>query len=53
VAPSAARTPRRATVDAAASGESGSSRLRMKIELDPANPRHVVTVRGLGYRLQS
>ena len=28
-------------------------RLRMKIELDPANPRHVVTVRGLGYRLQS
>ena len=28
-------------------------RLRMKIEVDPANPRHVVTVRGLGYRLQS
>jgi DNA-binding response OmpR family regulator len=28
-------------------------RLRMKIETDPANPRHVVTVRGLGYRLQS
>jgi len=28
-------------------------RLRMKIESDPANPRHVVTVRGLGYRLQS
>ncbi len=28
-------------------------RLRMKIEADPANPRHVVTVRGLGYRLQS
>ena len=28
-------------------------RLRIKIELDPANPRHVVTVRGLGYRLQS
>ncbi|PIE32369.1 MAG: DNA-binding response regulator [Ilumatobacter coccineus] len=27
-------------------------RLRTKIELDPANPRHVVTVRGLGYRLQ-
>lgn len=26
-------------------------RLRTKIELDPANPRHVVTVRGLGYRL--
>jgi DNA-binding response OmpR family regulator len=25
----------------------------MKIEVDPANPRHVVTVRGLGYRLQS
>ncbi len=28
-------------------------RLRMKVESDPANPRHVVTVRGLGYRLQS
>jgi len=27
--------------------------LRMKIEVDPANPTHVVTVRGLGYRLQS
>lgn len=27
-------------------------RLRTKIEADPANPRHVVTVRGLGYRLQ-
>jgi len=26
-------------------------RLRTKIEPDPANPRHVVTVRGLGYRL--
>ena len=26
-------------------------RLRMKIEDDPANPRHVVTARGLGYRL--
>lgn len=26
-------------------------RLRTKIELDPANPRYVVTVRGLGYRL--
>jgi DNA-binding response OmpR family regulator len=28
-------------------------RLRTKIEADPAAPRHVVTVRGLGYRLQS
>ena len=28
-------------------------RLRMKVETDPANPTHVVTVRGLGYRLQS
>jgi DNA-binding response OmpR family regulator len=28
-------------------------RLRTKVEVDPANPRHVVTVRGLGYRLQS
>lgn len=27
-------------------------RLRTKVEPDPANPRHVVTVRGLGYRLQ-
>lgn len=27
-------------------------RLRMKVELDPANPRHVITVRGLGYKLQ-
>jgi DNA-binding response OmpR family regulator len=28
-------------------------RLRTKIETDPANPRHVVTVRGLGYKLQA
>lgn len=28
-------------------------RLRTKIEADPANPRHVVTVRGLGYRLDN
>jgi DNA-binding response OmpR family regulator len=28
-------------------------RLRMKVERDPAEPRHVVTVRGLGYRLQA
>ena len=27
-------------------------RLRQKIEVDPANPRLVVTVRGLGYRLE-
>ena len=27
-------------------------RLRTKIETDPANPRHVATVRGLGYKLQ-
>ncbi len=27
-------------------------RLRRKIEDDPAHPRHVVTVRGLGYKLQ-
>jgi DNA-binding response OmpR family regulator len=26
-------------------------RLRTKVETDPANPRHVITVRGLGYRL--
>ena len=28
-------------------------RLRTKVESDPANPRHVVTVRGLGYKLQA
>ncbi len=28
-------------------------RLRTKVEADPANPRHVLTVRGLGYRLQA
>ena len=27
-------------------------RLRTKVEVDPANPRHVVTSRGLGYKLQ-
>ncbi len=27
-------------------------RLRQKIEQDPAHPRHLVTVRGLGYKLQ-
>ena len=27
-------------------------RLRTKVETDPAAPRHVVTVRGLGYRLE-
>ena len=28
-------------------------RLRTKIETDPANPRYVLTVRGLGYKLQA
>jgi DNA-binding response OmpR family regulator len=28
-------------------------RLRTKVENDPANPQHVVTVRGLGYKLQT
>jgi DNA-binding response OmpR family regulator len=28
-------------------------RLRTKVEKDAANPRHIVTVRGLGYRLQA
>ncbi len=28
-------------------------RLRTKIEADPAEPRHVLTVRGLGYKLQT
>jgi DNA-binding response OmpR family regulator len=27
------------------------SRLRSKLEVDPAEPRHFVTVRGIGYRL--
>ncbi|MER7890166.1 response regulator transcription factor [Micromonospora sp. NPDC094482] len=27
-------------------------RVRQKIEQDPANPRHLVTLRGLGYKLQ-
>ncbi|MEX2658204.1 MAG: response regulator transcription factor [Acidimicrobiales bacterium] len=27
-------------------------RLRTKVEVDPANPQHVLTVRGLGYKLQ-
>lgn len=27
-------------------------RLRQKIETDPANPKHLVTLRGLGYKLQ-
>jgi two-component system, OmpR family, response regulator RegX3 len=28
-------------------------RLRAKIERDPARPRHIVTVRGIGYKLES
>ena len=28
-------------------------RLRTKVETDPAHPRHVVTVRGMGYKLQA
>jgi len=26
--------------------------LRQKLEADPANPRHILTVRGVGYKLQ-
>jgi len=28
-------------------------RLRAKVETDPAKPRHIVTVRGLGYKFES
>ena len=28
-------------------------RLRTKVEIDPANPNYVVTVRGMGYKLQT
>jgi two-component system response regulator RegX3 len=28
-------------------------RLRAKIEADPAHPKHIVTVRGLGYKFES
>ena len=28
-------------------------RLRAKIEPDPADPRHIVTVRGLGYKFET
>jgi DNA-binding response OmpR family regulator len=27
-------------------------RLRQKIEVEPARPRHIVTVRGVGYRFE-
>jgi two-component system response regulator RegX3 len=27
-------------------------RIRSKIEADPANPKHLVTVRGLGYKFE-
>ncbi len=28
-------------------------RLRKKVELEPANPRHLLTVRGIGYRFKA
>ena len=27
-------------------------RLRAKVETDPGNPRHIITVRGLGYKFE-
>ncbi len=27
-------------------------RLRAKVEIDPGNPRHIITVRGLGYKFE-
>jgi len=27
-------------------------RIRQKLEADPANPRHIVTVRGVGYKFE-
>jgi len=61
----ARRAPRCVDLDALVStawgetAESGSDQvkhhiwaLRHKIEADPGNPRHLITVRGVGYRLQ-
>ena len=28
-------------------------KLRQKVEADPANPRHILTVHGVGYRFQA
>jgi two-component system response regulator RegX3 len=28
-------------------------RLRSKVELDPSTPKHLVTVRGLGYKFET
>lgn len=28
------------------------SKLREKIEDDPKNPRHIITIRGLGYKIE-
>ena len=52
-AASSSSTGSGATTTSATGGSSTSTSggLRTKIEPDPANPRHILTVRGMGYKL--